>query len=144
LKVIYLTLFSEMAAPVNSATPGVTTQPAPAAGTSRSSNKRLQQTQAQVDEVVDIMKVNVEKVLERDSKLSELDTRADALQDGARQFENSAHRLKRKYWWQNMKMWLILIAVIIVIIIIIIVAIVTSLPAKNGGSSGATTTTEHS
>lgn len=40
------------------------------------SQKRLQQTQAQVDEVVDIMKTNVEKVLERDQKLSELDDRA--------------------------------------------------------------------
>lgn len=40
------------------------------------SSKRLQQTQAQVDEVVDIMKTNVEKVLERDQKLSELDDRA--------------------------------------------------------------------
>lgn len=39
-------------------------------------NKRLQQTQAQVDEVVDIMRVNVDKVLERDQKLSELDDRA--------------------------------------------------------------------
>lgn len=41
--------------------------------------KRLQQTQAQVDEVVDIMKTNVEKVLERDQKLSELDDRAGEL-----------------------------------------------------------------
>lgn len=41
--------------------------------------KRLQQTQAQVDEVVDIMKTNVEKVLERDQKLSELDDRAGKL-----------------------------------------------------------------
>ncbi|GBM28570.1 hypothetical protein AVEN_265021-3 [Araneus ventricosus] len=40
------------------------------------SSKRLQQTQAQVDEVVGIMRVNVEKVLERDQKLSELDDRA--------------------------------------------------------------------
>ncbi|CAB3364475.1 Hypothetical predicted protein [Cloeon dipterum] len=39
-------------------------------------NKRLQQTQAQVDEVVDIMRDNVQKVLERDTKLSELDNRA--------------------------------------------------------------------
>ncbi|KAF8796119.1 Vesicle-associated membrane protein 3 like protein [Argiope bruennichi] len=39
-------------------------------------SKRLQQTQAQVDEVVGIMRVNVEKVLERDQKLSELDDRA--------------------------------------------------------------------
>ncbi|KAF6300116.1 vesicle associated membrane protein 2 [Rhinolophus ferrumequinum] len=49
------------------------------------SNRRLQQTQAQVDEVVDIMRVNVDKVLERDQKLSELDDRADALQAGASQ-----------------------------------------------------------
>ncbi|KAF5395646.1 hypothetical protein PHET_11658 [Paragonimus heterotremus] len=43
---------------------------------SRPQNKRLQQTQAQVDEVVDIMRVNMEKVLERDAKLSQLDDRA--------------------------------------------------------------------
>ncbi|XP_067897747.1 vesicle-associated membrane protein 3-like [Heterodontus francisci] len=67
------------------------------------SNRRLQQTQAQVDEVVDIMRVNVDKVLERDQKLSELDDRADALQAGASQFETSAAKLKRKYWWKNCK-----------------------------------------
>ncbi|XP_077314369.1 vesicle-associated membrane protein 3 isoform X1 [Lithobates pipiens] len=68
-----------------------------------SSNKRLQQTQAQVNEVVDIMRVNVDKVLERDQKLTDLDDRADALQAGASQFETSAARLKRKYWWKNCK-----------------------------------------
>ncbi|RXN23082.1 vesicle-associated membrane 3 [Labeo rohita] len=84
------------------------------------SNRRLQQTQAQVDEVVDIMRVNVDKVLERDQKLSELDDRADALQAGASQFETSAAKLKRKYWWKNCKMWAILIAVVVIIIVIII------------------------
>ncbi|TKS71448.1 Vesicle-associated membrane protein 3 [Collichthys lucidus] len=53
--------------------------------------------------VVDIMRVNVDKVLERDQKLSELDDRADALQAGASQFETSAAKLKRKYWWKNCK-----------------------------------------
>ncbi|KAF8566633.1 hypothetical protein P879_02696 [Paragonimus westermani] len=66
-------------------------------------NKRLQQTQAQVDEVVDIMRTNVEKVLERDQKLSQLDDRADVLQAGASQFEASAGKLKRKFWMKNMK-----------------------------------------
>lgn len=49
------------------------------------------------------MRVNVDKVLERDQKLSELDNRADALQAGASQFETSAAKLKRKYWWKNCK-----------------------------------------
>ena len=60
-----------------------------------------------MDEVVGIMRTNVEKVLERDQKLSELDDRADALQQGASQFEQQAGKLKRKYWWQNLKVILI-------------------------------------
>lgn len=83
-------------------------------------SKKLQQTQATVDEVVGIMKVNVEKVLERDQKLSELENRADALQQGATQFEQHAGKLKRKYWWKNLKM-MIIIGIICVIILIIII-----------------------
>ncbi|NXS22528.1 VAMP1 protein, partial [Mystacornis crossleyi] len=70
--------------------------------------------------VVDIMRMNVDKVLERDQKLSELDNRADALQAGASQFETSAAKLKRKYWWKNCKMMIILGVVCAVILIIII------------------------
>ncbi|NXX53577.1 SYB protein, partial [Scopus umbretta] len=86
-----------------------------------SSNRRLQQTQAQVEEVVDIIRVNVDKVLERDQKLSELDDRADALQAGASQFESSAAKLKRKYWWKNCKM-MIMMGVICAIVVVVIVS----------------------
>jgi len=88
--------------------------------TNHAANTRLKQTQAQVDEVVGIMRTNVEKVLERDQKLSELDDRADALQQGASQFEVHATKLKRKYWWQNLKMMLILGGVGAVILVVII------------------------
>ncbi|NWU99837.1 VAMP1 protein, partial [Upupa epops] len=71
-------------------------------------------------QVVDIMRMNVDKVLERDEKLLELDNRADALQAGASQFETSAAKLKRKYWWKNCKMLIILGVVCAVILIIII------------------------
>ncbi|EPY73167.1 hypothetical protein CB1_029410002 [Camelus ferus] len=118
---------------------------APAGSSAASgSNRRLQQTQNQVDEcdhihqVVDIMRVNVDKVLERDQKLSELDDRADALQAGASQFETSAAKLKRKYWWKNCKMWAIGIAIVVIIVIIIIVELkpgcAGSLPAPSGFS----------
>ncbi|XP_075695535.1 vesicle-associated membrane protein 3-like [Rhinoderma darwinii] len=92
-----------------------------APGNASSSNQRLQQTHAQVKEVVDIMRINVDKVLERDRKLSELNDRVVALQAGASQIETNAAKRKRKYWWKNCKMWAILIAVIVIIIIIIIV-----------------------
>lgn len=51
------------------------------------------------------MRTNVDKVLERDQKLADLDDRADALQHGASQFETQAARLKRKYWWKNCKVF---------------------------------------
>ncbi|XP_037067223.1 vesicle-associated membrane protein 3-like [Peromyscus leucopus] len=79
------------------------------------SNRRLQQTQNQVDEVVDIMRVNVDKVLERDQK-----------QAGASQFETSAAKLKRKYWWKNCKMWAVGISVLVIAVIIIVVWCVSS------------------
>jgi len=100
-------------------------------------SRKLQQTQAQVDEVVDIMRVNVEKVLDRDQKISQLDDRAEALQAGASQFEASAGKLKRKYWWKNCKMMLILGGIVGIIVIIIIVWIVQSQDSgSSGGASG--------
>lgn len=70
----------------------------------------------QIAKVVDIMKTNVEKVLERDQKLSELDDRADALQQGASQFEQQAGKLKRKFWLQNLKMMIVVGVIGLVIV----------------------------
>lgn len=89
-------------------------------GGTNPAQKRLQQTQAQVDEVVGIMRVNVEKVLERDQKLTELDQRADALQHGASQFEQQAGKLKRKQWWANMKMMIIMGCIGLFLLLILI------------------------
>ena len=90
--------------------------PGPAQMQQIMAQKRMAQQQAQVDEVVGIMRNNVEKVLERDQKLNELDEKADALQDGASQFEKSAGKLKNKFWVENMKM--IIIGGIIILLIL--------------------------
>lgn len=95
--------------------------------------RRLQQTQAQVDEVVDIMRTNVEKVLERDQKLSELDDRADALQQGASQFEQQAGKLKRKFWLKNLKMMIIMGIIGLILIIIIGVSLFGGGSSSSGG-----------
>lgn len=73
--------------------------------------RRMQQTQAQVDEVTEIMRVNVEKVLERDAMISSLDERADALKEGAEMFEKQAGALKSKFWWKNAKMIIVMVVV---------------------------------
>ncbi|XP_024067825.1 vesicle-associated membrane protein 1 isoform X1 [Terrapene carolina triunguis] len=85
-----------------------------------SSNLRLQQSQAQMEEVVSIMSVNVEKVLDRDIRLTEMDGKAEALEAGASVFKTSAGKLKRKYWWKNCKM-MIMLGVICAIVMVAIV-----------------------
>lgn len=79
----------------------------------------MQQTQAQVDEVTEIMRMNVEKVLERDAMISQLDERADALKEGAEMFEKQAGALKSKYWWKNAKMIAVMAGVGLVFIIVL-------------------------
>ncbi|NWJ02206.1 VAMP1 protein, partial [Crypturellus undulatus] len=82
---------------------------------------RLQQTQADVQEVVGIICENVDRVIKRDERLSELDDRADALKAGALLFESNAAQLKRKYWWKNCKM-MIMMGVICAIVVVVIVS----------------------
>nr|XP_040576064.1 synaptobrevin-1-like [Lepeophtheirus salmonis] len=84
------------------------------------SDAHLEETRRQVDEVQNIMKGNVEKMLERDGKLGQLEERADRLQEGTEQFHRSAVRIKRKQFWQNMKMKIIICVVIFVVLVIII------------------------
>lgn len=110
-----------------------------AAGTGGS--KRLAQQQAQVDEVVDIMRQNVDKVLERDKNLSLLDDRADKLQHNAAQFEQQAGKLKRKFWWKNMKMMIVMgiVGTIFAIVVIAWIASKVKSVAPVLPSGGATT-----
>ena len=86
---------------------------------------KIKQAQQEVDEVVDLMKVNVDKVLDRDQKLSELDERADALKFGAQQFENTASGIESKYWWMNKK-WQIIIGCLVAAIFAIILILIFS------------------
>lgn len=110
----------------------------PNTSSGQNKNNMLEQTQQQVNEVVGIMRVNVEKVLERDHKLSELDKRSDILQEGSKRFEQQAQKLKRKYWWQNLKMMIILGVIGVILLIIIIVSISSSVGGDSSSSAPVT------
>lgn len=94
-------------------------------GSGYKSTDQLEAARRQVDEVQNIMRSNVEKVLERDGKLSSLENRAEHLQEGTEQFQRAAIKIKRKHFWENMKMKIIIGVVISVIIIIIIIVATT-------------------
>jgi len=82
--------------------------------------RKIQENQEKVKEVTSIMRDNLQKVLDRDEKLSELDDMADNLQYGAVQFEQQAVRMRRKMWWRNMRLMLIMGGACFILLVILI------------------------
>ena len=77
------------------------------------------QIRNEVDNVTNIMKGNVEKLLERDAKLDDLEDISSQLQDNARIFDTKTKKLKNKMWWSNKKKLCILIFVLLIFIAIL-------------------------
>ncbi|XP_075911766.1 vesicle-associated membrane protein 4 [Petromyzon marinus] len=84
----------------------------------------ITQVQGRVDEVVDVMRSNIVRAVERGQKLEELNLQSEELSDSASAFHAQSTRLQRRLWWQQCKMKLVFGAIIVVIILIIVVPII--------------------
>lgn len=84
-----------------------------------SSFNQIHNTNKQVDEVIEIMRDNVNKVLERDEKLDNLENNSETLQSNSHRFVRSSTKLRRKMFWKNIKFTITFIVIIAIIIIII-------------------------
>lgn len=84
------------------------------------SHKKLELTKTKVDEVVDIMRQNVEKIVERGHNLTEVDQRSEALRQSALQFQDRSEKLQRKHWLANIKMRIALGVVGVILIVVIV------------------------
>jgi hypothetical protein len=80
-------------------------------------------TQYQLDEVRVIMRDNIEKVLERDCKLVDIETKSEQLKDGADYFRMTSRKLRLQMWLQDKKMMCLLIFIVLVVLLIIIIPI---------------------
>lgn len=80
----------------------------------------MNETKAKVEEVVDIMRINVERIVERGQNLEDVDQRAEALKQSSLQFQQHSATLHNRQWWANLK-WKIVLGVLLIILIILIV-----------------------
>ncbi|KAI9322540.1 synaptobrevin-domain-containing protein [Dichotomocladium elegans] len=76
--------------------------------------------QAQVDEVVNIMQDNIDKVMQRGERLDDLRGKTEDLQSTAHHFRRGANQVRKRMWWKDLK-WKIIIAVTILVILGIII-----------------------
>ncbi|KEH22818.1 synaptobrevin-like protein [Medicago truncatula] len=84
---------------------------------------KLAKVKAQVSQVQDVMLENIDQVLNRQVKIDVLMDKTDNLRDQAQVFRREGGQLRRKMWFQNMKIKLIVLAIIIVIILIIVLLV---------------------
>ncbi|KAK3140357.1 hypothetical protein QOZ80_5AG0399790 [Eleusine coracana subsp. coracana] len=84
---------------------------------------RLSKVKAQVSEVKGIMMENIDKVINRGEQLDDLVNKTEQLHDQAADFRDQGTRVRRKMWFQNMKMKLIVLGIVAVLILIIVLSI---------------------
>ncbi|KAL5206776.1 hypothetical protein ABZP36_034985 [Zizania latifolia] len=84
---------------------------------------RLSKVKAQVSEVKGIMMENIDKVIDRGQQMDTLVSRTEHLHDQAADFRQQGTRMRRKMWYQNMKIKLIVLGIIIALILIIILSV---------------------
>jgi len=84
---------------------------------------KLAKVKAQVSEVKGVMMDNIEKVLDRGEKIELLVDKTENLRFQAQDFQKKGTDLRRKMWFQNMKVKLIVLGIVVALILIIVLSI---------------------
>ncbi|KAJ7267330.1 synaptobrevin-like protein [Mycena rebaudengoi] len=79
--------------------------------------------QAQIDDTVEIMRDNINKVTERQERLSVLENKTADLAGSSQNFRRGANRVRKNMWWKDMKMYLIIGTAIVLLIVIIVLSV---------------------
>ncbi|KAI4356435.1 hypothetical protein L6164_000457 [Bauhinia variegata] len=83
----------------------------------------LAKVKAQVSEVKEVMMENIEKVLDRGEKIEVLVDKTENLRYQAQDFRQQGTQVRRKMWFQNMKIKLIVLGILIALILIIVLSV---------------------
>ncbi|URE22401.1 Synaptobrevin [Musa troglodytarum] len=84
---------------------------------------KLAKVKAQVSEVKGVMMENIEKVLDRGEKIELLVDKTENLRSQAQDFRQHGTQMRRKMWFQNMKIKLIVLGIIIALILVIVLSV---------------------
>ncbi|EOA39215.1 hypothetical protein CARUB_v10012187mg [Capsella rubella] len=84
---------------------------------------KLSKVKAQVTEVKGVMMENIEKVLDRGEKIELLVDKTENLRSQAQDFRTQGTKMKRKLWFENMKIKLIVFGIVVALILIIVLSV---------------------
>ena len=80
----------------------------------------MMRVQGQLNEVTEIMKGNIEKLLTRGTKLVELEEKTEELLLESERFKSKSKRLRKAMWWKNAKFYIVGGVVLVVVASVVI------------------------
>ena len=81
---------------------------------------KLINTKQQVNDVILVMKNNINKTLDRDEKIVNIESKTEELNTNSKRFEKLSTKLKNKLICKNIKLILILLFAILFLILVIV------------------------
>ncbi|KAG7213641.1 hypothetical protein KM043_002888 [Ampulex compressa] len=84
-------------------------------------DRKMESVRIQIQEVTNVMRDNVQKVMERGERLEDLQEASDRLNMTGNEFREAAKRAQRKAWLQNFKSRIILISITLTVVLCIVV-----------------------
>ena len=88
------------------------------------SDNQLSRVKEDILTVTKTMQNNVSKVLDRGSKLEDLQDKTEDLDISAFQFARGSRKLQRKLWWQNVKLKLLFGFILLALLLVLIISLV--------------------
>ncbi|XP_023549094.1 vesicle-associated membrane protein 724-like [Cucurbita pepo subsp. pepo] len=85
--------------------------------------EKLIKVKAQVSEVKSIMLENLDKAFERGDNINSLADKTESLRDQAQTYRGQGTKLRKKMWYQNMKIKLVVLGILLALVLIIWVSI---------------------
>jgi len=82
---------------------------------------KLDEVKIEVDETIHIMKNNIEKVLERDNKLGDMESQSELLVDSSKRFQKKTNKLKWKMYCADKRFLAGIIMMLLLLIIVLVI-----------------------
>jgi len=84
---------------------------------------KIHRVQEDLADVTEMMRQNIESVVDRGEHLELLMDKSDNLSSQARQFQKQSKGLREALWWKNVKMMLSLGCVVLVAVLIVLASV---------------------
>ncbi|MBA0801488.1 hypothetical protein Gohar_011852 [Gossypium harknessii] len=85
--------------------------------------EKLLKVKAQVSEVKSIMLENIDKAIDRGESLTTLADKTENLHDQAQAYKNQGTKIRRKMWYQNMKIKMVVLGIFLLLVLVIWVSV---------------------